>query len=232
MNIKLLCCISLDYDIDLVYHFCKHYSKYNIDKFHFILHSKNFFEILDYKHFFYALDSDKITLDKWIGEFNAIDKIEKFNKIIENTKESHILLADVDEFQNHNLPIDQDYVWGSLVDREPKNTKVKKVTLENIETQFPIQSLVSGWKNNIKPCIFPSFERLSSSHYIKKIYNNEKTIQVDHYRWTDTRLEKSIERFDIYNKLNNLNKRFSSGYKLDTFDSKSIVNRLKKKSLL
>ena len=41
-----------------------------------------------------------------------------------------------------------------------------------------------------------------------------------------------MERFDIYSKLNNLNKRFSSGYKLDTFDSKSIVNRLKKKSLL
>ena len=40
--------MGLDYDIELISHFCKHYSKYNIYSFHFILNKLKDFEIKDY----------------------------------------------------------------------------------------------------------------------------------------------------------------------------------------
>ena len=80
--------------------------------------------------------------------------------------ESHILLTDIDEFQNHVVPIQDDFIWGDLVDREPEGSKVKEVTAENIALQFPIKSKISKWNNTIKPCLFPSTERLLSSHFI------------------------------------------------------------------
>lgn len=229
MTIKLICCIGLDYDLDLISHFCKHYSQYNIDSFHFILNKKNNFNIVDYFKYFDKLHPTEISYESWIGEFNAIDKIDKFNKIIESATESHILITDVDEFQNH-YEIKQDYIWGDLVDREPENSSIKEVTSDDIKSQFPIKSKISGWKNTIKPCVFPSKERLKTSHYITREYKGESLIEIDHYRWTDTRYVKSQIRYDIHNRLNSEGKTFESGYGLDTNDSKSIINRLTPKS--
>jgi hypothetical protein len=228
-EIKLICCISLDYDLDLIPHFCNHYSQYDINSYHFILNKKNSFHIVDYLEYFTKLHPTEINFELWVGEFNAIDKIDKFNKIIQSSKESHILLTDVDEFQNHD-EIKQNYIWGDLVDREPKNSDIKKITSEDIKFQFPIKSKISGWKNTIKPCVFPSTERLKTSHYITTEYKGEPLIQVDHYRWTNTRLIKSKNRYDVYTKLNIEGKKFKSGYGLDTTESKFIIKRLTPKN--
>lgn len=229
MTIKLICCIGLDYDLTLIPHFCKHYSQYNINSYHFILNKKNNFHIVDYLEYFTELHPTETIFESWVGEFNAIDKIHKFNKIIESSIESHILLTDVDEFQNHDK-IKEDYIWGDLVDREPENSYVKKITSEDIKSQFPIKSKISGWKNTIKPCVFPSTERLKTSHYITSEYKGESLIEIDHYRWTDMRFIKSQRRYDIHNRLNSEGKTFENGYGLDTNDSKYIIQRLTPKS--
>lgn len=229
MKIKLICCIGLDYDLELIPHFTKHYCKYNINSYHFILHKMSKFYVVDYLKYFKELHPSKITFEEWVGEFNAIDKIDKFNKIIEKTKESHILLTDVDEFQNHKKIIKENYIWGDLVDRETEDGFVKEINSDNIQKQFPIKSKKSDWNNTIKPCVFPSIERLKTSHYITTSYNGEPTIDVDHYRWTNTRLEKSKNRYDIYTKLNKEGKTFKGGGRLDTHDSLRIINQLKPK---
>lgn len=232
-SIKLIACIGLKYDIDLLSHFCQHYSKYNIDSYHFILHNDVDFKLIDYFHYFFKLEPNNIiSFESWIGEFNCIDKISRFNKIISKTEESHILLTDVDEFQNHNIPIKEDYVWGDLIDREPKDSKVKKVTSEDIALQFPLKTKVSGWNNTIKPCVFPSSEQLLSSHYINTQYKNEELIEIDHYRWTESRLPKSKERYNIHSRLNKENITFPTGHSLDAEESRRVANRLEKKTAI
>tara|TARA_B100000497_G_scaffold127738_1_gene170672 strand:+ start:461 stop:1165 length:705 start_codon:yes stop_codon:yes gene_type:complete len=231
-SIKLITCVSIKYDIDLIYHFCKHYSKFNIDSHHFILHNDADFELTEYLELFLLIKSSELTFEKWVGEFNCIEKIGKFNKIITNSKESHILLTDIDEFQNHVIPIQGDYIWGDLVDREPEGMKVKKVTAESIALQFPIKSKISKWNNSIKPCLFPSTERLLSSHFITKQYNNENTIEVDHYRWTNTRLLKSRERYNIHARLNKENITFPGGFPVDAKESRRVVSRLETKTAI
>ena len=233
MNIKLISCISLDYDLKLIPHFLSHYSKLNISNFHFILHKKENFNVVDFLYYFSKLPPFKVTFQQWVGEFNAVDKIEKYNSIIESTDESHILLADVDEFQNHKHIITEDYVWGHLVDREPQDKLVKEVDSSDLSKQFPIKSLRSNWVDNIKICVFPSSEKLVTSHHTTTSYRGEDTIPVDHYRWTDTRYEKASERYAVYSKLNkNKSKLFSNGAHLATADSLNIINMLKKKTFI
>ena len=214
MKIKLICCIGLDYDTELIPHFCKHYSKYNIYSFHFILNKLKDFEIKDYSKYFSNLPTTlpfigaKLSFEKWVGEFNSIDKIDKFNRIIKYSNESHILLSDIDEFQQHTKSITSNYIWGNLLDRESSDSSPQKVTSENIEVQFPITSNRSEWKNTIKPCVFPKSELLRSSHFITTEYKNEPLIDVHHYRWTNSRLQKSKDRYRIYTKLNKDGKRW------------------------
>tara|TARA_B100001564_G_scaffold307084_1_gene276815 strand:+ start:187 stop:906 length:720 start_codon:yes stop_codon:yes gene_type:complete len=238
MKIKLICCIGLDYDTELISHFCKHYSKYNIYSFHFILNKANDFEIKDYSEHFSNLPTTlpfigaKLNFEKWIGNFNDIDKIDKFNDIIKHSNESHILLSDIDEFQQHTKSITSNYVWGKLIDREPINGKTKKVTEQSIEEQFPIQSNRSNWKYPIKPCIFPSSERLANSHHLKDESNiTENKIKIYHYRWTSTRLKKSKDRYNIFTEVRNSNKRFNSGHKQSLGDSKKLIGYLKDNTL-
>ena len=234
MTIKLISCIGLDYDLNLITHFIKHYSKYNINHYHIIFNSSIFdFEVEDYYGYFAHLKTSNgvlanITLEKWYGEFNSINKLSRFNKIIESTLESHILLADVDEFQNHKK-INDDYIWGDLIDREPITTGklVKNINISDIELQFPIKSKTSGWINTIKPCVFPSTERLKTSHHITRNYNGEPLIDIDHYRWTDTRLRKSEDRYTIYSRLNKEGIRFVDGAKFDTNESMNVISKLK-----
>ncbi len=232
MNIKLICCIGLDYDLNLVPHFSKHYSQYNIDSFHFILNKKEEFNTTDYKKYFTNLISNGVTFHSWVGEFNTVDKINKFNKVIESSSESHILLADVDEFQIHKGGIYKDYVWGNLIDRVPNNNLTKKVTNRDLNKQFPLKSNLTNWDNTIKPCVFPSSERLQTSHYITTPYNNEDTIEVNHYRWTNTRLQKSKDRYRIYSRLNKEGKRWPSGHKFDSQDSLHVISKLQPKSII
>lgn len=231
-SIKLLTCIGLKYDTELIDHFCNHYSKFDIHSYHIILHNDVDFNLADYFKHFLKLKPRSIIFESWVGEFNCIDKIDKFNKIIKETEESHILLTDVDEFQNHTFPVEFDYIWGDLTDREPVGSKTKKVTSDDITVQFPIKTKVSGWNNTVKPCIFPSTERLISSHFISKNYDNQDLIEIDHYRWTDSRLLKSKERYKIHSRLNRNNITFPGGYPVDTRDSENVISRLKNKTLI
>ena len=233
MDIKLITCISLDYDTKLIPHFISHYSKLNISSYHFILHKKDKFNITDFLIYFSKLPPYTITFEQWVGEFNAVDKIEKFNSIIESSQQSHILLSDVDEFQNHKSNITADYIWGNLIDREPIGTLVKEVDSSDLSDQFPIKSLRSNWGNTLKVCVFPSTERLITSHKVNTSYNDQDTIDIDHYRWTNTRYDKAIERYTVYSKLNeNKSKLFSNGAHLATADSLNIINILRKKTFI
>ena len=142
------------------------------------------------------------------------------------------MLADIDEFQQHTKPIQSNYIWGKLIDREPINGKTKKVTEQSIEEQFPIESNRSDWKYPIKPCLFPSSKRLANSHHLKEVNDENPTIKIYHYRWTNTRLQKSKDRYDVFTKVQNSNKRFDSGHRQGIGDSKKLISYLKDTDLI
>lgn len=222
--ITLTSCISVDYDLALLPHFVKHYSKLKIDKYKFIFHSKYKFYPSKFEHLLEPLKS-KVEISTWVGEFNASDKVDRLNAL---QTEGLILTADVDELQIWDRPLDKYFrifyyiksffskkkrvVWGFLRDRESKDSNLPFVSSVNLEEQFPIISNKSKWgRSAYKPCLFPYNVRLSSPHHLEGYEPKGPFIDVDHYRWISGRLEKSIERVNTYRKLN------KQGKKLEEF---------------
>ena len=79
MTIKLISCVGIDYDIALLPHFIEHYSKLDIDTFHFIIHSKSQFNLNEFSN-----TNINLRLDKWVGKFDGVTKTNKLNKGIKN----------------------------------------------------------------------------------------------------------------------------------------------------
>jgi hypothetical protein len=232
MTIKLISCVGIDYDIALLPHFIEHYSKLDIDTFHFIIHSKSQFNLNE----FYNTNIN-LRLDKWVGKFDGVTKTNKLNNIIEKTKEDYIVLADVDEFQIWDKPL-KSYnkaVWGTLQDRESKDKSLTEVKPGNLEEQFPLITERTLWKDLDKPCLFPSSDRLLSPHHLEINKNPKKDlIKVNHYRWVKGRLEKSIERKSIYKELNKKGYKLEKGpwNKIPNWESDHIIGAYTKKHLI
>jgi hypothetical protein len=238
--IKLISCIGIDYDLPLLPHFIKHYSKLDIDVFHFILHSKHYSKLSKENFDMEQLSSipQKLKIEKWIGVFDGVTKTNKLNKIIENTKESYIVMADVDEFQRWDQPL-KSYnrtVWGILQDRESVERTLNPVDPgESLEIQYPVKTKRTVWDPE-KPCLFPSTDRLLSPHHLRdnKYIKDESNISVDHYRWVSGRVEKSKERKKVYDELKKKCVMLESGIwgQIPNWESQNIINQFREKTLL
>jgi len=222
--ITLTSCISVDYDLDFLPHFIKHYEKFGIDKYKFIFHSSEEFRILDY---FYLVEdiNYKVEIVKWVGIFNAQDKIEHLNKL---QTEGYIITADVDEHHHFNLPFDTSkVVWGKLQDRECVENNLPELSSDDLQSQFPLITNKSDWGRSLyKPCCYPfNFKLLSPHHLERHEPNSDDVITIDHFRWVKGRLEKSIERLSNYNKLNKQGKRMYKFYrKFPVKDLHNVIN--------
>ena len=211
MSIKLISCIGLDYDRPLLSHFLKHYRALDIDSIHLIIHKKSKFNIQE----IYDEFGDDLILEKWVGLFDGVTKTSKLNKIIENTEEDYIMMADVDEHQIWDTPVNEylnvsNFRWGKLIDRESKEKQLIEVTDAPLDEQFPLVTNRTIWTDLFKPCLFPSTDRLASHHHLIINHNNNKDIiDIHHYRWVAGRLEKTKERKDHYTELN------KTGYHLE-----------------
>lgn len=227
--IKLISCIGIDYDLKLLPHFLKHYSKLDIEIFHLIIHSNSDFNIDELYNPEYNL-----RLVKWVGQFDGVTKTNLLNKIIEQTEQPLILMADVDEFQVWDRPL-EGCVWGTLRDREAPGEQLIEVTEEKIEDQFPLITNRTLWSDLDKPCLFPSTDRLLSPHHLRDNKNpRTNLIDVDHYRWIKGRIEKSKERKEIYTKLNKEGRRteIKKWKIIPNWESDIIISMYRKKSLL
>ena len=221
----LTSCISIDYDLGFLPHFIKHYSKFGIDRYKIILHSNQEFNILNHFHFFKPIEK-QVELIKWVGVFNASDKVDKLNEL---QKEGIIITADVDEFQIWEQPIDQysGVIWGKLRDREPVNGILPEITSEDIELQFPLITKKSNWGRSLfKPCLYPHNLKLLSPHHLQDNEpKDDDFIDIDHYRWVEGRLEKSIERLKNYKELNNQGRRmYKYFHRFPTRDLQNVVD--------
>ena len=220
MSIKLISCIGLDYDRPLLSHFLKHYRALDIDSIHLIIHKKSKFNIQE----IYDEFGDDLILEKWVGLFDGVTKTSKLNKIIENTEEDYIMMADVDEHQIWDTPVNEylnvsNFRWGKLIDRESKEKQLIEVTDTPLDEQFPLVTNRTIWTDLFKPCLFPSTDRLASPHHLIINHNNNKDIiDIHHYRWVAGRLEKTKERKDHYTELN------KTGYHLEKSPWKTIPN--------
>lgn len=217
--ITLISCIGLDYDSQLLPHFIRHYSKLDIDHFHFILHSKSEFDTAAYENML-----PNLTLEKWVGNFDGVTKTVKLNKVIESVNTEYVMMADVDEFQIWETSVKEylkvnEFRWGLLRDRESVDKKLVKVTNEDLHKQFPLITNRTTWSNLYKPCVFSSTDRLISPHHVMFAKNDFRDIiPIDHYRWIDGRMKKTKERKEHYSKLN------QSGYNLESSPWNSIPN--------
>lgn len=237
--IKLISCISLDYDLQLLPHFLKHYCKLDIDVFHFILHS-NQYSNLDIEKLYdeyFGKVTQKLILENWSGVFDGITKTNKLNRIIQSSKESHIVMADVDEFQEWKKPLKEsgDLIWGKLRDRESTDKKLNPVSEGLIFDQFPLITSKTWWPNLFKPCLFPSSDILRDPHRLKVNTNPQKDIiNIDHFRWIEGRLEKMIERKSNYETLRKQGARFDDSPlgKIPVKDSEIVVGMYRNKTLL
>ena len=237
--IKLISCISLDYDLQLLPHFLKHYSELDIDVFHLILHSNQYSNFDSEKLYndYLSKVPQKLMLENWSGVFDGITKTNKLNRIIQSSKESHIIMADVDEFQEWKAPLKEsgDLVWGILRDRESTDMKLNPVTEDSIFDQFPLITKKTWWPNLYKPCLFPSSDLLKDPHRLKININPERgIINIDHFRWIEGRLEKMIERKSNYETLRNQGARFDDSPlgRLPVKDSRIVVGMYQNKTLL
>ena len=180
-KIELTCCVSLDYDMGFVPHFLNHYTKL-VDSFSFILHSSSEFDI------------DPIfknhKTEKWVGRFNAIDKIDLLNKLSEESTHDYILTADIDEFQLWDVPM-EGIVWGKLRDRESKGGSLPKLTNENIFKEFPLVTDRTKWGLQLhKPCLFPAGMKMSTPHNLLDMeIEINPSIVIEHFRWANGRLK-------------------------------------------
>ena len=228
---KLISCIGIDYDIALLPHFLNHYNKLDIDTFHFIIHSNSEFDINEFRN-----TNINLRLEKWVGQFDGVTKTNKLNRIIEQTEEEWILLADVDEFQIWDSPLSQNYTtWGRLRDRESRDKKLKPVTSASLYEQFPLITKRTRWADVDKPCLFPSTDRLLSPHHLRDNKNTKKNlINIDHFRWIEGRIEKSKERREVYRKLNEQGVKLESGIwgKIPNWESDQIIKSYKPKTLI
>jgi hypothetical protein len=227
--IKLISCVGIDYDLQLLPHFLKHYSKLDIEIFHLIIHSNSDFDIDKF-----ANPKLNLKLEKWVGKFDGVTKTNKLNQIIEQTEQPLILMADVDEFQIWDRPL-EGYVWGRLRDREAPGEELIEISDKNIEEQFPLITKRTLWADLDKPCLFPSTDRLLSPHHLRDNKNTRTNlIDIDHYRWAKGRIEKSIERRETYNKLNKQGVRLEANIwkNIPNWESDIIISMYRKKSLL
>ena len=207
MKLNLLNVVSTEYDLDLISHFEEYYSKYDIDEWHIILHGKNKEHIKKgYEKF-----NKEVNFYTWEDTFLSSVKIGKFNKIL-SSLEGNILLADIDEFHEFDkepkgLLENDEIIVTILKDRFDKNFQVKKIVEDvNIFLQYPIENDFSfenfgSW--NFKPALFNSKYRLLNSHQLclgnhLVNYTNRPKINTAHFKWTDTRKNKSIERYTQY----------------------------------
>ena len=205
MAITLTSCISVDYDLPFLPHFVNHYSKLEIDTFLLIFHSKNEFDFPKIHNILKPLGLRTICTS-WIGNFDAATKIKKLNEL---QSSGYILTTDVDEFQIYDKPLsevikEKEIIWGKLRDREPKVNNLPKINEDDIQSQFPLITKKSNWGRGLfKPCLYPSNYKLLSPHHLTNSEpNQDDVIDIDHFRWVEGRLEKSIERLKNYNKLN------------------------------
>jgi hypothetical protein len=243
-RVILITCVSIDFDLDYLPHFVRHYSKLDIDEYRFILHSKE--EIVQdvFLRLFENLFNDvkaEYALEFWSGVFKYYDKVDRLNNLIEQQEETYYVLADVDEFQiwpdsikNSVISNKEEVVWGTLRDREaPEGINTYIDSNIDIDKQFPIISNRSNWKPTlgIKPTAFNSSYTLEGCHDIvdvnkfNAIEEGAAVIQVDHYRWNDKRLDKMMERHENYKSYN------KEGFTKDTSYVLSLYN-VKHKSII
>tara|TARA_E500000318_G_scaffold112057_1_gene133750 strand:+ start:5993 stop:6709 length:717 start_codon:yes stop_codon:yes gene_type:complete len=235
MNLNLLNVTSTEYDYDLVEHFVKHYSRFDIDNWYVILHRSTDREPHEARAFFRSLKPN-IRFIEWHDTFLSSEKIKLFNSII-SSFDGYVLLSDIDELQQwkqepKDVLLKQPVVGGNLIDRLPLNSLTKKVdTKVDIFEQFPVKSEISKNISRLyshKACAFHKSYKLVNSHDLTLygdpvMYMDDPMIDIAHFRFTDKRLEKTQKRFKEYKKAN------AAGFPVNYKESEKLINYFKSK---
>lgn len=234
IKVCLICCVSLDFDLDYLPHFAKHYGSLDIDEFKLIIQSGVPIEkekVLEQIRPLLGTIYLKSSFTFWEGVFHFIPKTEKFNEIISTSGERIYVLTDIDEFQVWENSIYSTFhqnigkvVWGRVRDREsPDKTLIKIDKDIDIDKQFPLYTNRSNWPDSLsyKPVAFSNSFYIGSPHELlglvkfKDIDSGATVIPIDHYRWNDSRIPKIMLRKKTYGE------RIGSPH---TWDSNQILN--------
>jgi hypothetical protein len=232
MKLNLLNTTSAEFDASLVKHFTEHYSQFDIDEWHIILHNGSSTKLYEAQAIFKSLRPN-IRFYEWNDTFLSSEKIKLFNKIISKL-EGYILLSDIDELQEwpqepKHMLYTQPVIGGKLIDRLPIIGKTKPIEASpTLFEQYPLESNISAKISNSythKPCVFHKSYRLINSHELQLngkpvYYTDSKMIDIAHFKFTDTRLSKTERRITDYKKAN------AEGHPVNYLESEKLLGWL------
>jgi len=213
---ELVAIMSMDYDLDYLEHFLLHYIHQDIEKYHFILHSKQDFQFEHVEGRVKNMVGNRMgTIDKWVGPFSDKEKVKRQDAL--RNPEQWVLFPDSDEFYEfgdrpNNLleykhkehPDGSSHLlYGYLVDRMADWTRLPKTidAHENIFEQYPFSCPMLATSPGVphKVVAIKGKYRYISPHTgfaTPTIYRADKCefVKIDHFRWTTERIPKLWDR--------------------------------------
>lgn len=236
MKLNLLNVTSTEFDANLVKHFVEHYSQFDIDEWHIILHRNQDKEPHEARAFFRSLKPN-IRFYEWNDMFLSSEKIKLFNSI-KKSFDGYVLLSDIDELQEwkqepKDVLLRQPVVGGWLRDRIPLQGKTKPVEdSPSLFEQYPVESNISQVVSRLykhKACAFHKNYQIINSHdlelYKKPVYYmDDEMIDIAHFRFTENRLPKTELRYEQYREAN------AQGHAVNYKESEKLLTWLNQKN--
>ncbi len=219
-KIFLTCCISVDFDYDILPHFIKYYKDLGVDEFLIVLNTK----IGGSDRLAYCQDilRDNGIEEKmiWEDEYDPVmhtDILMKLNKKYVDS-ESWIMTIDVDEF--HEYPFDLrkfityceenniNFVSGRFVDRLTSDGKIVSIDINtNLFEAFPEKAEI--FRNTFHGCHWKVMlhkaylELIPGQHFVDESeYYTPKgfpeVLSVNHFKWRGDLIENNAYRRALF----------------------------------
>ncbi len=196
---------------ELLPHFIEHYKNLGVTEFHLVLHLKDDGDPFRPQAEECLARYGIVPVAQIIGPWNEDDNRGAIEKIMENHPNQWWIVADLDEFQVYGKGIAEviercltsgsDFVEGALIDRVAIDGYMRPIGSDCLWGQFPLAGLVThpvcgGYIKKVVLC--RSQVRLGPGQHSatngKALPANECFIQVHHFKWSESLVERLQRR--------------------------------------
>ena len=211
MQVHVITCVGVDYDLPLLGHFIKHYANRGMDQLHVIVQTNvdgDLTTAIKQVHDAHG------TVTEWRGEFTAGAKRGYMNReVMEYGSPGDVFcVVDVDEFaelDDIEAAFKPPVVYGRMIDRfANRKGELGTVLPEmNIFDQFPIAARNfsvnhCGMRAPFK-AFLQGYEPYRGIHQYKGLpykrwCKTNEPIKLHHFKWTEGRIEKSTRRMELH----------------------------------
>jgi hypothetical protein len=221
-KIFLSCCVSTDFDYDILPHFMRHYKDIGVDEFLIILHVIS--DDLGKLEYCQKILRDFGVKEKkiWRDDYDPVlhtSLLMKLNKEYAET-EDWVLTIDIDEFHEYCCDLRKiiayceerniNFISGNFVDRLTEDGKIVDINNKtDLFESFPVKSEVfrnvfhgCHWKVMIHKCYI---DLIPGQHFVKDSdtyvpISFPEVFSVNHFKWRGDLIENNSYRSKIFNK--------------------------------